>query len=465
MVLLQAPQEREKSTYTACSTLPEDFNWNIDFQDLSPLPLHLPVEPTPQQIVQTKLFSECLRDGLHGIPAYPSLEQCLEYIAALKAFGVSNAMVGIYSGEHNVIDANIKQLLTSLRDQYPAFIPQVLCPCTMAAFDWVSKCKDIHPGLEIGLFMGSAPSRRLVQGWDLDFICKNLAYYVEKAVKRGIPVIGATEHTTQTPPEDLARIVRAQVENGAYRFIIADTIGIARPRGAYRIVHFVRHVLKEISAEHVEIDWHGHRDTGNAVANALMAIAAGARHIHVVARGVGERAGNTSLEDLVLNFHMILEEAKLASPWQLSHLSHLLALYEDLVGMETPEYGVLARRYNHTSLGIHTDAIFKANRSADEAQRRGDTVAEQNLRKLMRTIYSAVDPQSVGGQCSVGVSQWSGRSSVYLAYRYRGGDPNDLTEDTIEKILSQAKNLSRELTDDELDQSFSAVLPSSQGIV
>lgn len=437
--------------------IPVDFNWNASNHPLTSLPDRLPAEPTAQQVARTELFSECLRDGLHGTEQYPSVEKRLHYIAALQAFGIKHAMVGIYPGEDNYVDASTRRFLALLRDQFPSVIPTVLSLCTPASLKWSLLCKDIHPGLEVGLFMGSAPSRRLVQGWDMSFICCRLASSISEAVRHGITVVGATEHTTQTPPEDIAHIVRVQVENGAYRIIIADTIGIARPRGAYRIVRFVRHLLDDMGAKDVHIDWHGHRDTGNALTNALMAVAAGAQRVHVVARGIGERAGNMPLEDIALNFHTILKEAGIASPWQLSQLLQLLSSYEDLIGVRTPEYGVLAKRYNHTSLGIHTDAILKANRIADEAGKSGNHRAGQKFQQMARTIYSAIDPQIVGGRCSVGVSQWSGRSSVQLAYRYSGGDPDNLTAPFVDAILAQAKELGRELTQEELNHSFSIV--------
>ena len=434
--------------------IPTDFNWNADLDDLSPLPAYTPAEPTAQQASQTELFSECLRDGLHGVVAYPPVEKILPYVEALSAFGITSAMVAIYQGEKNQVDESTRTLLTYMRDQMPTLIPTVLCLCTPESFRWAIACREIHPKLEFCLFMGSAPSRRLVQGWDLDFILERLAHYISEAVKLGIPVMGATEHTTQTPPADLAQLVRTQVDHGAYRFAIADTIGIARPRGAYRIVRFVRSTLDEMGAYDVQIDWHGHRDTGNALANALTAVAAGARRLHVVARGVGERSGNTQLEDVALNLFAILNEAKMSSPWRLTQLTPLLALYEHLAGMATPEHGMLAKRYNHTSLGIHTDAILKATKLADEAAQQQDFSAEQKLREMARTIYSAIDPQTVGEASSFGISQWSGRSSVQLAYRSRGYTSEEGLREAVNHLLPLAKALRRELTEDELDHFF-----------
>jgi 2-isopropylmalate synthase len=204
------------------------------------------------------------------------------------------------------------------------------------------------------------------------------------------------------------------------------------------------------------IDWHGHRDMGNALANSLMAIAAGARYVHVVSRGIGERSGNTSLEDLVLNLTAILNGVGQKGPWEVSQLMKILSLYEEIVHVATPEHGTLGKRYNHTTLGIHTDAIFKANVLADRAHVQQNVEVEHHLRKMARIIYSAIDPHMVGDEYSIGVSQWSGRSSVKLAYRLRGGDPETLSVASIDAILAKAKEQSRELEPTELDQLFRA---------
>ena len=454
---LQTAQDlsESKDDILSLANIPTDFNWNAEHSVLTPIHRTLQAEPTPQQAAQTELLSECLRDGLHGVTRYPSVEDLLRYTKVLCDFGVSDLMVGVYPGEKNTVNNDIRTLLAYIRDNVPSIIPTVLCPCTSGSLRWAAECKNIHPKLEACIFMGSAPFRRFVQNWDLDFILQQFSHYIAEAVRLGIPVMGGTEHTTQTPPADLCQIVRVQVEQGAYRFVIADTIGIARPKGAFRIVHFVKNFLKKIGAQHVKIDWHGHQDTGNAVANSLTALAAGANRIHVVSRGIGERAGNTPLEDLVLNLTTILEEAGRVSPWKMSQLLNLISLYENIVDVAMPEHGPLGKRYNHTSLGIHTDAILKANRLADTALQAEDYETEYRLRKMMRTIYSAVDPQAIGGNVSVGVSQWSSRSSVQLAYFFSGGNIEELSPEVVDQVFIKAKELGRELEHSELEQLFS----------
>lgn len=440
--------------------VPVNFNWNSAPSPLTPLPTAIPGEPLAAQVAKTHILSECLRDGLQGISGYPSVDDMMRYLHLLHGFGITYATVGIYPGNADRINARMKQLLARMRDELPGIVPSVLSMCTEESLKWTVECKEIHPGLESVVFMGSAPSRRLVQGWDLDFILTRLETFIKKTVEMGIPVVAGTEHTTQTSPEDLRAITRTQVESGAYIVALADTIGVSRPLGTYRIIRFIRDELDALGVPDMSVDWHGHRDTGNALGNAMAAVAAGADRIHVVSRGVGERSGNASLEEIVLNFAAIQAEAGLPVSWDMPQLLELITCYQKMVGVEPPEHGVLGKRYSHTSSGIHTDAILKAHHLADRAREADHPELEDKLREMSRTVYSAVDPAAVGGAMSVAVSPWSGQSSVRLACMLSGRDPRELSPETVDSLLARANELGRELTPEELEESFAKSAPA-----
>lgn len=435
--------------------LPLDFSWNSELYPSSPIPITIPPEPLPRQIERTQIVSECLRDGLHGVPEYPAVTKMLDYVGALHELGINDITVGIFPGEGNKVDRSIKSLLGGMRDEYPNVNPIVLCLAREDSLKWTADCKQINPNLNAIVFMGTAPSRLLVEGWDQEYILNQLAWAVKEAtVKHEIDVIGATEHTTQTPPDFLRKIVKTQVNNGAKIFCISDTIGIARPIGTYRIVRFVRDILNEMGANDVLIDWHGHRDTGHGLANAMTAISAGADRIHAVARGIGERAGNTPLEGILVNSTNILDEAGMNNPWKIEKLSEILDMYSQIVNNPSPIHGVLAERAFTTSLGIHTAAMLKAEQLAMEAREAGDFELADKLEAMSGTIYSAIDPKSIGREHQITISPWSAASTVRLAYLARGGDPELLADRTINNILNTAKGLGRELSGDELERLF-----------
>lgn len=432
------------------ASLPMDFNWNSEDHPLAPLEETIVPEPSPGRAAGISLLSECLRDGLQGISRYPEVDEMMDYLRLLDAFGIRYATVGIFPGTHSPLGARMMDLLARMRDELPQMVPSLLSLCSDDSLQWLMSCRDTHPGVQGVVFMGSAPSRRLVHGWSIDLVVDRLRTYIGRTVAEGIPVVAGTEHTTQTGPDDLLAILGAMSDGGASRVGLADTIGICRPAGAARITKFARRALDDMGAQDVAIDWHGHRDLGNALPNALAAAAAGADVIHVVARGVGERSGNASLEELALSLSIILREGGRPSPWAMELLLELVESYGRMVAVPAAEQGVLGVRYSHTSSGIHADAIFKAIQLADAAASRGDDALARKLRRMSRTVYSAVDPEEVGGRLTVTVSPWSGKNTVRLAHAHQGGEASTLSEDAIQNTLDLANTLGRELTDAEV---------------
>ena len=123
-------------------------------------------------------------------------------------------------------------------------------------------------------------------------------------VKEGMPVMFVTEDTTRAHPDTLRALYGAAIDAGARRLCVCDTCGHATPTGVRRLLKFVREIADEKGVE-VGIDWHGHRDRGLGLINALVAIEAGASRIHGSALGVGERAGNTEMDLLLVNLGLV----------------------------------------------------------------------------------------------------------------------------------------------------------------
>lgn len=428
--------------------LPLDFNWNSDPHPDSPIPKSIPPEPKARQLRKIIIDDEGLRDGLHGVPEYPRIKDMLRYIKAANNVGIKLMTVGIYS-DGGVVDKTTKKLLKKMRDGYPDISPIVLSLATKESLEWAADCAQLNPNLQVIVFMGSAPSRMLVEGWSKDFVLKNLGWAVKKAVKKHkLLVIGATEHTTQTSPDFLREIIKTQIINGAKFFCIADTIGIARPIGTFRLVKFVKKVLKEIEAKNILIDWHGHRDIGLSIANTMAAVAAGVDRVHLVPWGIGERSGNASLEKFLINASQILKEAGAKPQWDLTELSTFLKIYLEITNNQPITHGCLSQRAFYTNLGIHTSAILKAEQLADEAEKNGYSELSISLKTMARRVYAGVDPQIIGRKYQIGIGPYSGTSTVKLWAISRG--IKTPSAKTIKKVLSIAKGLRRSLTEKEI---------------
>jgi hypothetical protein len=113
-----------------------------------------------------------------------------------------------------------------------------------------------------------------------------------------------TEDTVRARPDTLRRLFLTAIECGAKRLCLCDTVGHATPTGAANLVRFAQQVVDESGAD-IGLDWHGHSDRGLAVANTIAAIRAGATRVHGCAIGIGERVGNTPMDQLLVNLQLM----------------------------------------------------------------------------------------------------------------------------------------------------------------
>ena len=126
-------------------------------------------------------------------------------------------------------------------------------------------------------------------------------------MKGGLRFCLVTEDTTRSHPDALRTLFRAAVDEGASRLCLCDTTGHVTPYGAEELVRFARAELAAAGADHVELDWHGHNDRGLAVTNTIVALEAGADRAHGTMLGIGERVGNASLDQVLMNLKLLGE--------------------------------------------------------------------------------------------------------------------------------------------------------------
>src|SRR5690606_18854378 len=112
-----------------------------------------------------------------------------------------------------------------------------------------------------------------------------------------------TEDTTRSSPEALDVLFRSAIERGASRLCLCDTVGHATPEGVRSLIEFTKALIEDMGAD-VKIDWHGHNDRGLAVINTMVALEAGADRLHGTAMGIGERVGNTAIDQLMVNLKL-----------------------------------------------------------------------------------------------------------------------------------------------------------------
>jgi len=113
-----------------------------------------------------------------------------------------------------------------------------------------------------------------------------------------------TEDTTRTHPEIVDQLYRAAIEHGASRVVVCDTVGHSTPNGVRKLIRHVKRLILETNPA-VKLDWHGHRDRGLDVINAITAYEEGADRLHGAGIGIGERAGNCPMDTLLVNMKLL----------------------------------------------------------------------------------------------------------------------------------------------------------------
>ena len=168
----------------------------------------------------------------------------------------------------------------------------------------------------------------------------------------------STEDSFRSSLSDLLRVYLAINKLGIVnRFGVADTVGIATPHQVYQLIQKIRQCFSE------DIEFHGHNDTGCAIANSFSAFEAGATHIDTSVLGIGERNGITPLAGLIARLHT-LDPVGLSRKYSLPNLQKLNQLVADKIGLSIPfDHCIVGEAaFNHKA-GVHTKAIINNSRT------------------------------------------------------------------------------------------------------
>lgn len=381
---------------------------------------------------KVELDDETLRDGLQNPSVVdPPLEDKVRLLHMMDQLGIHTADIGLPGAGPRAVEA-VTVLAREIVDAKLAIRPN--CAARTVVQDVrpiVEISQEIGIPIEACTFIGSSPIRQYAENWTLDRMLKTSEAAVTFAVREGLPVMMVTEDTTRANPEVLKALYGKAIEWGARRLCIADTVGHATPEGTRSLVRFVIEEIVKPSGEDVEVDWHGHRDRGFGLANALAAIEAGATRVHGTALGIGERCGNTEMDLLLVNLQLLgVHDADLT----------VLPDYCELTAeaCQVPlvhSYPVVGHDAFRTGTGVHAAAIIKA-------EEKGDSW-------LADRIYSAIPASMVGRKQLIEIGPMSGLSNVKYWLREHGYDPTD--EELTARIFKAAKQTDHTLTEGELE--------------
>ena len=282
----------------------------------------------------------------------------------------------------------------------------------------VETCVD---GIDI-LFGTSSVLREFSHGKSVDEIIEDAREVITFIRDHGKEVRFSSEDSFRSTEGDLLKVYTAVDRMGVNRVGIADTVGIATPRQCYALAVELRHHVR------CDIEFHGHNDTGCAIANSYAILEGGATHVDTSVLGIGERNGITPLGGFVARMYAD-DPAAIRKKYDLPKLRELDELVASLVGIEIPYNNFVTGKYAfHHKAGMHTKAIY-----------------------LNPNTYEILDPADFGLARTINVAhRLTGRHAIDHRAKELG---LEFGEDELKKITRRIKTLadSGPLSMDQLD--------------
>ena len=352
--------------------------------------------------MKVRIFDTTLRDGEQTPGVSLSPEKKLNIAKKLDALGIDAIETGfpvISDGERSAVkmiaSENLQSELCGLARTNKRDIDAAV-DCGLNYIHTFIATSDIH--LEYKLKM--TREQALEKAIDA----------VEYGKSRGLQVEFSAEDATRTDREFLKKVFGEVAKAGADRIDIPDTVGYSTPQ-------YIGEITKDaIDATKLPISVHCHNDFGLAVANAISGIQAGAECAHVTINGIGERAGNASLEELV----MALNSLQFDQKWETNINKELL--YETsryvskIIGITVqPNKAIVGENaFGHES-GIHTHGVLNN-----------------------PLTYEPISPEIVGRTRWLQVGKHAGIHGMNAMLKEYGIVPN---EEQTKKILDKVKNI------------------------
>lgn len=331
------------------------------------------------------IFDTTLRDGEQSPGASMNLQEKLLLASQLESLGVDCIEAGFPAssqGDFESVQAIAKHLK----------ICQVagLARCMEADIrrTWDAIKNAAHPRIHI--FLATSPIHMQYKlRKSPEEVLEMIAEGVKIAVSLTENVEWSAEDASRSEPEFLARAVTVAIENGAKIINLPDTVGYAIPEEYAKLIKYV--IDNCPISDKAIFSVHCHNDLGLALSNSLAGLQAGARQVEVTLSGIGERAGNTALEELVMAMNVRKDFFNLHTGIRAEQLFPSCRMLSKIIGQPIPANKAIigGNAFAHES-GIHQDGMLKN-----------------------RETYEIMTPQSIGRTSSdLVIGKHSGRNAV-----------------------------------------------------
>ncbi len=299
------------------------------------------------------IFDTTLRDGEQSPGATMTHDEKLEIAGLLDDMGVDIIEAGFpiaSEGDFNAVSEIAKNAKNA-----------VICGLARAQLPDIDRCWEAvkhAPQSRIHTFIGTSPLHRAIPNLTQDEMVDRIAQTVTHARNLCDNVQWSPMDATRTEWDYLCRVVETAIKCGASTINIPDTVGYTAP---VESADLIRRLIETVpGADEVIFATHCHNDLGMATANALAAVAGGARQIECTINGLGERAGNTALEEVVMALKVrgdIMPYHTAIDTKKIMHISRRVATVSGFA-VQFNKAIVGKNAFAHES-GIHQDGVLK----------------------------------------------------------------------------------------------------------
>lgn len=312
-----------------------------------------------------RIFDTTLRDGEQSPGATMTSPEKLAVAATLSRVGVDIIEAGFPAASPDDLNA-VQKIAETVGNEVvegrPSSEPPVICGLARAIRNDIDKAWEAvrsakHPRIHV--FVATSPIHR-------EHKLRKTREEIVETVREMVSYARSLCDDIEFSPEDAARteadflfeVLKVAIECGATTLNIPDTVGYTVPEEFYERIDAIQKNVPGV--EDVVISVHCHNDLGLAVANSLAGVRAGARQVEVAVNGIGERAGNTSLEEIVMALHTRRALYGLQTGVDTTQLCRISQQVSTVTGMAVqPNKAIVGANAFAHEAGIHQDGMLK----------------------------------------------------------------------------------------------------------